>query len=86
MHENITTSAHGGEGERREWGVAGQGIAEALRELLEARAAGDAGPPTSEGRAQQQWLTRVAHIECVKSYAPRIYHLVFDIECKPLLR
>lgn len=30
------------------------------------------------------WTATVAHIERVKSYAPRIYHMVYDIECRPV--
>jgi len=31
-----------------------------------------------------EWRTKLVHTECVKSYAPRIYHMVYDIECRPL--
>ncbi|EGD82914.1 hypothetical protein PTSG_03546 [Salpingoeca rosetta] len=29
------------------------------------------------------WEVHVRHIECVKSYAPRVDHVVFDVECRP---
>jgi len=28
-----------------------------------------------------KWISCVEHIECVKSYAPKIYHIVYDIKC-----
>ncbi|NXF91544.1 TYW2 protein, partial [Eubucco bourcierii] len=31
----------------------------------------------------QLWLTRILHIEPVKSYAPHVHHLVLDLECRP---
>jgi len=31
-----------------------------------------------------KWCCEVLHIECVKSYAPRIYHLVYDVRCLKL--
>ena len=30
----------------------------------------------------KQWKTEVVHIEFVKSYAPHIYHVVFDVKCQ----
>ena len=30
-----------------------------------------------------KWLTSVSHVEYVKSYGPRVDHLVLDVECKP---
>ena len=30
------------------------------------------------------WSTSIDHIECLKSYGPRIYHLVYDIRCSKL--
>ncbi|KAK0148926.1 tRNA wybutosine-synthesizing protein 2 [Merluccius polli] len=35
----------------------------------------------SSGRS---WRSSVRHIEHVKSYAPRIHHIVLDLECRPL--
>ncbi|KPP64262.1 tRNA wybutosine-synthesizing protein 2-like, partial [Scleropages formosus] len=29
------------------------------------------------------WTTKILHVECVKSYAPHIHHLVLDLECRP---
>ena len=37
----------------------------------------------TEVKCNQSWDTKILHIECVKSYAPRVYHLVLDLECKP---
>ena len=28
------------------------------------------------------WITRLSHVEHVKSYAPHIDHIVADIECR----
>ncbi|XP_030430163.1 tRNA wybutosine-synthesizing protein 2 homolog isoform X2 [Gopherus evgoodei] len=30
------------------------------------------------------WRTNILHIEPVKSYAPHVYHIVLDLECRPL--
>ena len=30
------------------------------------------------------WDVKLLHIELVKSYAPRIDHVVFDVECRPI--
>ncbi|XP_062379926.1 tRNA wybutosine-synthesizing protein 2 homolog [Sardina pilchardus] len=32
----------------------------------------------------QVWRTHIMHIECVKSYAPHIHHIVLDLKCTPL--
>lgn len=45
---------------------------EILRKLVEKGAAGD-----------ESWQFRVKYISRVKSYAPRIVHIVVDIECGP---
>lgn len=29
------------------------------------------------------WNVVIEHIECVKSYAPHVYHAVVDLHCKP---
>ncbi|KAG6932678.1 tRNA methyltransferase 12 -like protein [Chelydra serpentina] len=29
------------------------------------------------------WRTNILHIEPVKSYAPHMYHIVLDLECRP---
>lgn len=31
----------------------------------------------------QDWTVSVLHIERVKSYAPHVYHVVLDLECRP---
>jgi len=38
----------------------------------------------NEVKSILNWSTEIVHIECVKSYAPRIYHLVLDLDCKPV--
>ncbi|CAN0172968.1 unnamed protein product, partial [Phaeothamnion confervicola] len=35
----------------------------------------------AQGRGR--WAVRCHHVEQVKSYAPRVWHLVADIECRP---
>lgn len=37
----------------------------------------------NEVKCDQNWNTNILHIECVKSYAPRVYHLVLDLKCTP---
>jgi len=37
-----------------------------------------------EVKPDSNWRTKILHIECVKSYAPRVFHLVLDLQCKPL--
>ncbi|KAG0257764.1 hypothetical protein DFQ27_004946 [Actinomortierella ambigua] len=32
---------------------------------------------------QGKWDIHVRHVECVKSFAPMVYHYVFDVECRP---
>eukprot|EP00053_Salpingoeca_punica_P010335 m.93024 g.93024 ORF g.93024 m.93024 type:complete len:428 (+) comp15354_c0_seq2:119-1402(+) len=79
LHENITvsstssSSSHAASaGERQaEFARAGASISQQIAAIL------------SEVRGGQLWDVRCAHIECVKSYAPRIFHLVFDLECRP---
>ena len=39
------------------------------------------GNPLGEGR---RWEVRVGGMECVKSYAPCVDHLVADVECRPI--
>ena len=34
--------------------------------------------------ALKEWTVSVAHIEYVKSYGPRVDHIVIDLECKPI--
>ncbi|XP_013859826.1 tRNA wybutosine-synthesizing protein 2 homolog, partial [Austrofundulus limnaeus] len=29
------------------------------------------------------WVTNIQHVEHVKSYAPRVHHVVLDLECRP---
>ena len=32
-----------------------------------------------------KWNTKQTHIEMVKSFAPRVYHLVLDLLCTPIV-
>eukprot|EP00042_Codosiga_hollandica_P031169 m.186815 g.186815 ORF g.186815 m.186815 type:complete len:271 (+) comp53568_c0_seq4:544-1356(+) len=72
VHENITTKQTVAARQRDEWDVAGQEIAAEFKVLLEARHG-------------NEWQVDVRHVECVKSYAPLIYHMVFDLECRPVV-
>ena len=36
-----------------------------------------------EARSGQRWSCALLHVECVKAYAPRIFHVVFDVEFRP---
>ncbi len=42
----------------------------------------DSVPFCSHGN-EPRWSVSVEHIEHVKSYAPHVYHVVIDIECRP---
>ena len=35
------------------------------------------------GNGAGGWSVSVRHIECVKSYAPHVHHVVVDLECRP---
>ncbi|KAI0243882.1 tRNA wybutosine-synthesizing protein 2 [Massospora cicadina] len=35
-------------------------------------------------RPESQWSIESSHVEVVKSYGPHIYHVVFDLFCRPL--
>ena len=57
-----------GEGKRLCWQKSADEINDKIRELLKA----ERGIRST---------SNVVHIECVKSYGPRIYHLVIDLQC-----
>eukprot|EP00041_Stephanoeca_diplocostata_P012559 m.210255 g.210255 ORF g.210255 m.210255 type:complete len:451 (-) comp19003_c0_seq3:650-2002(-) len=56
------------------FGARGNVIAAALEKLLTERE--DSG----------QWSVDVRHIECVKPYAPRVFHVVYDVEARPSVK
>ncbi|KAG0226773.1 tRNA methyltransferase tyw3 [Actinomortierella wolfii] len=33
--------------------------------------------------SEQDWTLTIRHVECVKSFAPMVYHNVYDVECRP---
>ncbi|KAL4631610.1 hypothetical protein GN956_G15596 [Arapaima gigas] len=72
----VTGAELGAEGEetrhseREAWTNWAKGAAHSIAALL----AENHGSP---------WTTKILHIECVKSYAPHIHHLVLDLECRP---
>jgi len=38
----------------------------------------------AEVKSYIDWKTEVIHTECVKSYGPRVYHIVLDLKCSPV--
>lgn len=63
----------GGKEKRVIWGAWSRTTSAAILELLETEKRG-------------VWSAEVQHVECVKSYGPRVYHLVLDLVCKPVSR
>jgi len=39
---------------------------------------------TLMGYLPSSWVITLRHIEHIKSYAPRVSHVVFDVECRPI--
>ena len=70
IHGNVETKK--GENKREKMDAWARNTGEAIRENLK------------EVKPTWDWRTEVLHIECVKSYAPRVFHLVLDLKCKPL--
>jgi tRNA G37 N-methylase Trm5 len=33
--------------------------------------------------AGKKWQVKMKHLEKVKTYAPRVWHVVADVECRP---
>ena len=58
-------------GKRHCWKNWGEQVCKDITDLLQAGSHDHGG-----------WITRVAHIEHVKNYAPHIDHIVVDIECR----
>eukprot|EP01147_Barroeca_monosierra_P003674 gene3674-8338_t len=69
IHENVTCPD---KDRKHAHSTAAQAVALDIKKLLRENA------PSS-----CDWSVNVRHIEFVKSYAPRIHHLVFDVECRP---
>eukprot|EP00039_Didymoeca_costata_P030291 m.28822 g.28822 ORF g.28822 m.28822 type:complete len:426 (-) comp8037_c0_seq3:54-1331(-) len=67
VHDNVTTKKNCSRSES--WNDHGNFITTELIELAQNIHGGE-------------WEVDVRHVEKVKSYAPHIYHLVFDIECR----
>ena len=57
--------------EKQLWLTAAQRTADSIRHTLETL------------HAQRRWQVVVLHVERVKSYAPHIDHVVFDLHCVP---
>jgi len=70
IHANVEVEA--GEEKRVSWNRWSETTSTAILELLNAHKRGN-------------WKTEFRHIECVKSYGPRIYHVVLDLECRKLM-
>ncbi|KAL6117476.1 trmt12 [Pungitius sinensis] len=72
LHHNVTSS-HGASGRkaaREAWRAWADGAARRIASLLKEVT----GAP---------WTTNTQRIEGVKSYAPRVHHVVLDLECRP---
>ena len=59
-----------GEEKRDAWNAWSSSTSAAILDMLNAHKRGN-------------WTTNIRHVECVKSYGPRIYHIVLDLECRP---
>lgn len=44
----------------------------------------DTNPLHCAGSVCKEWEVMVGHVEHVKQYAPRVSHLVLDLECRPV--
>ncbi|XP_078480102.1 LOW QUALITY PROTEIN: tRNA wybutosine-synthesizing protein 2 homolog [Lampetra planeri] len=83
IHQNVTSSllnpaaigddtqrVSGKEADREAWQAWANDTAKHISTLLQEITAA-------------QWRTNIQHIERVKSYAPRVHHIVLDLECRP---
>jgi len=79
IHENklkrppavdASMTSSGGGRIREEWRLAAEEARHTMQEILLAE-------------HSMRWNARVVHVERVKSYGPRIDHLVVDIDCRP---
>ena len=73
IHGNVDVKKNSGKKNQRpssEWTEWGNYAKDTIRKLLEERGG--------------EWSVRVDHIEYVKSYGPRVDHLVLDLECRPV--
>lgn len=57
---------------KEEWIIWSQTTRDKIKDLLDARC------------HTLKWSVLVQHIEYVKSYAPRVDHIVLDLECRPI--
>lgn len=69
MHDNVTVAPEGGD-QQAQFARRGAELAATLQRLATEAHGGT-------------WEVRLAHTERVKSYAPRIFHVVFDMELRP---
>lgn len=70
LDKDTTSSNANNNPEWLEWAKYAQ---DRIRELLESR---------QDGK-NKKWNVSIEHIEYVKSYGPRVDHLVLDLLCKP---
>ena len=68
VHANVESS---GENKRTRWREWVRETVETFKKLL------------MDTRGGEEWAVEELHLECVKSYAPKIHHLVLDIKCCP---
>jgi len=70
IHGNVETKKD--ENKKEKMNAWAHSTGEAIKDILK------------EVKPACDWKTEILHIECVKSYAPRVFHLVLDLQCRPL--
>lgn len=79
IHGNVDIGANGKEQQRQAWNKwANYARAEIERLLIERDL-------NELNHAASRWKVSIEHIEYVKSYGPRVDHLVLDLKCHPLV-
>lgn len=82
LHQNVTSSPPGAIAGAAARGTSGR---RADREAWRAWADHAAGRIAAllEEVTGARWTTNARRVEGVKSYAPRVHHVVLDLECRP---
>jgi len=85
IHANVDCAAKQSTTRPREWSEWAEYAREKIKDLLNARSdAARAGASASgSGSSVEEWTVSVEHLEHVKSYGPRVDHVVLDLECRP---
>lgn len=76
IHENVDIKRTEKSTLKSEWTEKANYAKDCILELLKER--------SSSIGAKKEWTVRVVHIEYVKSYGPRVDHVVIDLECRPI--